>query len=659
MIIYNLELHNFRQFAGTQLISFSTDPTRKATILIAESGFGKTTLLQSFLWALYGKCKYSNVLNSTISSNMRPESKESVCVKVVLCHGNHVYEIIREQTFWKKQTRVESDDTTLTINEKMSDGTTSQTRGRDAQKIIRSIMHPDLSPYFFLEAEKAESIGEQMSKGKTGSNSEFVAAIKGLLGFTHLYEAKKHLKGVIKTYQNEIARSTTDLQLRRNIEQIQKIEQDNEQCRQRIEAIKSNIQYYTEKRNELSDQLQKFEGVAEKQRRTKVLSQELEALAIKINQQKAYILKRFSSQIPYLAMQRLVLPSKEVLANADALDKGIPGINAEAVRYMLDNHKCICGEELKEGSDHWKMLQDWITYLPPNNIGYEIDTFNGIIATIKNGAQSYLEEYRKARQDLNDYIRQQHKKVSELEELNADIGSVNVNVAVLKEQELSYSRQITELSTELGRKQELISNNEKEKRELLAKQEYLKQQDAKTSKIQLYLHHAETLAYKIDDYIERREKEKRAALEEAINQIFRVFYKGVVRFKLDGNYNVSITGFDNETYEDFTSGGQDVAVALAFIGAIVKLKIDAANEQNEDEEFKEVYPLVMDAPTSRFGEAQVKSFSELMPSLTDQVIIFVNDVYGPKLLENMSEYIGEQWTIDHHDEFHDTLRRVK
>ena len=202
-------------------------------------------------------------------------------------------------------------------------------------------------------------------------------------------------------------------------------------------------------------------------------------------------------------------------------------------------------------------------------------------------------------------------------------------------------------------------NNEKKKQELLAMQAYLKHQDEKTSKVQNYLEEAESLAYRIGVYVQKREKEKREALEKAINDIFRVFYSGNVKFKLDDNYYVSITGFDNETYEDFTSGGQDVAVALAFIGAIVKLKIEAGKEENEDEEFKEIYPLIMDAPTSKFGEAQVKSFSTLMPNLTDQVIIFVNDVYGPKLLDNMKQHIGEQWTIDHQDELHDTLRRVK
>ena len=53
MIIKSLELHNFRQFMDDedghgQKIIFSTDPDKKATLLIAKNATGKTTLLQSF-----------------------------------------------------------------------------------------------------------------------------------------------------------------------------------------------------------------------------------------------------------------------------------------------------------------------------------------------------------------------------------------------------------------------------------------------------------------------------------------------------------------------------------------------------------------------------------------------------------------------------------
>ena len=55
MILERLVLDNFRQFKGRQEIVFSDLKERNVTIVHAENGFGKTTILKALLWALYGR----------------------------------------------------------------------------------------------------------------------------------------------------------------------------------------------------------------------------------------------------------------------------------------------------------------------------------------------------------------------------------------------------------------------------------------------------------------------------------------------------------------------------------------------------------------------------------------------------------------------------
>ena len=54
MILEKMILENFRVFEGTQEIVFSNDPIKNVTIIHAENGFGKTTLLKALLWGFYG-----------------------------------------------------------------------------------------------------------------------------------------------------------------------------------------------------------------------------------------------------------------------------------------------------------------------------------------------------------------------------------------------------------------------------------------------------------------------------------------------------------------------------------------------------------------------------------------------------------------------------
>ena len=63
MIFKSIKLSNFRQFRNNDVITFSTDPKNNVTLFVADNNVGKTTLLQAFLWCLYGEAKLDNEQN--------------------------------------------------------------------------------------------------------------------------------------------------------------------------------------------------------------------------------------------------------------------------------------------------------------------------------------------------------------------------------------------------------------------------------------------------------------------------------------------------------------------------------------------------------------------------------------------------------------------
>lgn len=657
MIIKSLYLNNFRQFTEGQTINFSTDENKKVTIIMAESGVGKTTLIQSFQWALYGKCKYTKILNESIRNSMSSGGRETVTVRMEINHANRDYTIERTQIFRKLNIRIDADDSVLSIEYKDEDGLSKQLRGRDADVLVKGLMHQDLFPYFFLEGESLTRVGEQMSRGKNGTNNDFVKAIKGLLGFNHLYEAQKHLNSVTGEYSAEIARSTSNEKLKKVIEDIASCEKAIQDASERIKTIEGEIEYNTKERDKLSEKLMAFGEIEEKQKRTRKLTNELAVLKTRIEERKKQLFKKFSSNAFYLVLNSLVEEAREALKNSDSMDKGIPGMNVDAVKYMLENKICICGEKLVEGSDHWKKLNDLITYLPPNNIGYELKIFSNELDQVQRQSQYFDEDFIRERKALSDDIKEYDTKVEELHTLNEEIGGVREDISLLKEKEQSYNRKIVELNLEKHSKETIINSQRNQKRELIQTQEFYQKQDAKTQKIQAYYAEAYHLYKQVANFITRKEKEKREKLAKAINDIFADFYEEKITFSLDSNYGVQIKTFDAELSEDFTSGGQDVAVALAFIGAIIKLsgEKDVDPEAVEDEEIKEAYPLVMDAPTSAFGMKQMESFSDIMPKITDQIIVFINDKDGPILMDKMSDKIGEKWSLLKDDTYHSSI----
>lgn len=101
MIIKSLELHNFRQFMDDedghgQKIIFSTDPEKKATLLIAKNATGKTTLLRSFSWIFYGKATgLKSIVNVDMKDDMLPGEQRKIEGIVVLEHLGRDYVIDR------------------------------------------------------------------------------------------------------------------------------------------------------------------------------------------------------------------------------------------------------------------------------------------------------------------------------------------------------------------------------------------------------------------------------------------------------------------------------------------------------------------------------------------------------------------------------------
>lgn len=104
MLIDTITLNNFRQYKGTNNIQFSTNPEKNVTIITGENTCGKTTLVQSFIWCLYGKIDFKDkeILNAEVRNELMNGtigSKKSASVNVRLSHNGTDYLITRKEEY--------------------------------------------------------------------------------------------------------------------------------------------------------------------------------------------------------------------------------------------------------------------------------------------------------------------------------------------------------------------------------------------------------------------------------------------------------------------------------------------------------------------------------------------------------------------------------
>ena len=60
MIIKSIKFENFRPFYGIQKMDFTCEDDKNVVVVLAQNACGKTTLILSFIWCLYGKSKFEN-----------------------------------------------------------------------------------------------------------------------------------------------------------------------------------------------------------------------------------------------------------------------------------------------------------------------------------------------------------------------------------------------------------------------------------------------------------------------------------------------------------------------------------------------------------------------------------------------------------------------
>lgn len=646
-----LALSNFRAYIGDQRIDFSTSDENKITLVEAESGFGKSTLIRAFKWVLVDDSGYndSEIINHDVVEQLAVGESASVSVEVSLDYRNSTYVFRKTQKFNKTNSRLMSDKAFLTLRIKDEDGTTQPEKtDNDARKFAREIIPQDLFDYFFLEGESLNKVGKQIAKSKGGNNS-FSKAVKGLLGFTFLYNAQKHLNQIHGDYQEEIKKNLDDDNYKTLISRNQEIDKQLSDIDERIPQLEEEKDKFDDLFESTEQQVSLYKDVEEKQIQVTSIEADLRSLTKDINDLKKNIFEGFSKDGLFYFSLPLISKANEILKNSHSIEKSIPGLDAKAINAILEKGECICGHKFQNGDDAYNHLKELLKFIPPTSVGTDIVEFQGQIKHYTDLAERFKSEFDSSRRKLHDKLDTYNEKNDKLQKLNEEIrASGNLDVKKLKDTSREYQDKIYEIGVELRsekvKKDELLA----EKKSLEVKIKNSSINNAKVQKLINYDKFAVRLKESLEKFCDQREQDKKSQLEQALNEIFNKFYdnKNGVKLYLDPDYCLIIKDQAGNTKETFASGGQEVVLALAFIGAVVKLNGENSKGTYQSEaDNKEVYPLVMDAPVSNFGEKQYVSFCENMPSLTNQMIIFVNDIGASKLREKLTGLIGQSYEI--------------
>lgn len=168
MLIDSIVINNFRQYKGQNKIQFSTNPEKNVTIITGENTCGKTTLVQSFIWCLYGSIDFKDkeILNAEVKDDLLNGSigsKKEASVGVTLSHNGKDYLIIRRETYELNHLMKILSNQNVYIYEIDQYKSRIPIDEKDFDKIVNDILPENLSDYFFFWGERIENLASRKS----------------------------------------------------------------------------------------------------------------------------------------------------------------------------------------------------------------------------------------------------------------------------------------------------------------------------------------------------------------------------------------------------------------------------------------------------------------------------------------------------------------
>ncbi len=639
------------RYKGKNEIDFSCDKIKNVTVILGDNTVGKTTIAQAFRWCLYGaiiaekgkKQTDYEFLNKDVFSLLDSNSKAGVSVKIVAEDDNRHYEIFREIIYsrYKNEARESSKKVEMKVSDINNETALVDINPNKIDDLINELFPKNLSHYFLFDGERW---GDTSINGVKENIKDSVHILTGLSAYSsamyHIYDMGAN--SVIKKFKSNIQGGGAiydNLQTERD-----KLEHTIEVAKKDIDNIDIEIKNIRNDCVKIDDFLERNQGKEALQNKIKDLQQ------IGRAQLEGYIanykmLVNEISEKAYMVMAEPIINKCIKMVKSVAGERrDIPHMRQSSIDAIISNGRCICGNPILPNSSEYNCLMEQRNYLPPADIGSLLGEF-----------EKTANRWRKIEFNCEEYARKTSECSQKAENNAIEIAITekkfdeNINFAEKRSDLRRLRNKEQELACERGEKKGRIESCE---RRIKAIEENMKMQLAKTQENEKWQKRVE-LAQGIYDKFKKSFKVKEAEVFNELNTNVQVNFERMFnahdkKIELTPQYDIKMSYEINGGYreEKNLSEGEKVARNFAFIVTIMdysrKKKIE--KEQGLSSDVEDTLPIVLDGPFSKLGEENIGLIAEVLPTVSEQVILFMLDKDWK--YTGLDKYVGASYVID-------------
>lgn len=634
MKINKIELENFRQFYGKQEVVLATDSKKNVTLIHAENGFGKTTLLNAILWAFFNITtpKFEQP-DKIINFEAEVEGITNASVAVEFEYNDEVFIVKRVYS-----SRSDNNDRTSFTGFKVEKHG-SFTPLTAPRTFIESVVPPEMARYFFFDGESAESFSSATNFQAIGE------AIRNILGVSLASTAITDLKDVRKLIDRELGQIQGDEKLNSIEDELFKKTELLEQALEYKGNFKTDIATYRAQRDEIAGELRALEGsrVIQTQRddKEKDLAQVNEDLVVT----RAEVVKWIGQKSIPLVSRKLTKETLDFVDEAKLKGRIPSPYNEDVVKELLEQETCICGRALKSSTKEWKAVANLLINAASSEVVDRALRARGRISFLREQAS----DAPSVLQSIQNRLSKMVSKRDELEQVIAELGQKIQNLPLKEIAEKERARKDLDIKIDrenrkLGEMDAGIRKLEAEKLQLDRDLEKAARSNKQARKLLTKRQLLESSAKFLETLLKQYENQARESIEEQVNAILDKVSHKEYKCKINPNFSIELTFSDGRSTPK--SGGENQLLSLVFIASLVKFAESRANEDDFILKPGTIAPLVLDAPFGQLDTSYQESTASWIPQLSQQVVLLVSSSQGnPKVLSALDQYVGAEYML--------------
>jgi DNA sulfur modification protein DndD len=677
----NIKINNFRQYYNAVNIDLTTDTDRNIVVIGGRNGYGKTNLLLSIVWCLYGEKisqiddnfkkeiqkekNYSSFMQQSINWTAKRENKDTFSVSIKVSEielpelsklNSNSDNVIITRTF-----NVTSMNETLSISDTNSNMEIFDDEADKINFINDYIIPIDAAKFVFFDAEKISEIANLSIKEEGSFINDALGKILGLDTYDTLIEdiefyintLKK--EGATKNLQEQIVDKEKAIELSEI--DIEKLEEENAEKLKEIDDLKKTIRQYD---NLISQHSKQGNSTFD---RDSILS-EIEKLKAK----EFELSERFNELSEIIPLAILTGKLEEVSEHLEIQDKNTISQNSSKENSeKIENFIELLFNKPPEPENSTMSFKDKLFYYDKaKNLGSELfasngdyqdlefehdlnnseksliyDAINLVSSQSKDLFETTIEEFNKTRIKLAELNKTLSKVDADMEdELILDYSSkketADYNITENNRKIGENNQQINKLKGDIVRLNQQLSV-------LVKKVDVNAQNKIKIKESQKYID-------VLISFLEEQKNKHKDSLEKTILSELKIlmhklgseensskFIEDVKVTILASGQGMKITLLDqddNEIRKESLSSGEKQIYISCLIKAILNESIQSL-------------PIFIDTPLGRLDEEHRDNITKkYYPALSEQVVLFsTNSEITPKRHKDISANISKSYLL--------------